>query len=931
MVLSTYCFAQVSNNLIAPETVVFGVVLDKKTKVDQETGNVFEISRVDIETIYYTKGRLPRIIEVKTLGGFTDSLVQIIPHGVSLDVGQIGFYSLRKDEGSDRFVAAGKEPFTKAGQVLTDGTKRTNNVLIAGVKRALKQEYGYSGLDFATHERIWSAESISNLNESPCSTGNERLSGVEILFDLGNLRLSADREKVLFDVDAVSNRSGIEFISAELILDYSETFAGNGVADEVLKFFKGDMISSNAYSLTAAQDSVQRVKLEIDQSGNSGSRYTFQNSKGHLATGEFVIDDITQIAAIAFADVDLSGKVVYSCDGNLYEFDDVELGDTLNTAQLFNDVSTSLTYSFDNIVPDPVQQTLAFDLLVQSSQPTSFFEGGLVFNYNTLGFGQNIVSSGGLSFTLNSALGATEYVLTVDDFDNERVQFVLSSDSDNPPSPFTIDEEGTVLGRFVMTAIDCEENADITFDAFTQTYGHRFYTGEMPIPFVSYDPVIAEAEIQSKICDCSPPQITGFTPDDITAGTGSVLTITGNNFGSFTANETFVQFSDGDAAGFRFMTCAPTDFITGGVLSWADTEIKVKVPSTDNFPNFTSPAASGKFKVVNGCGEDKSGTRLNVEYAVLNNRVAGRERKIVLSGSGTNPEFCFSFSDEIPQWIRFEFQQALLEWCPSTSVPFRTDQNVTALTAFSPSDNVNLVAFGEVNTPGGIAAVRLGGGYFNNCSPQGEDKVIFINDLDMVIGEGFRNIGNSTNIQRSRMRNHIKHELGHAQMMNHARANGSASVFEQPIMRFSLTDISDGSSSYPIKQRDIDGALELFANSQLIATTAECGSPVVASSNCGIDCVVSSLEINDYLSKESVVYPNPSNGVVTLILPESLDRYDKKSVSLNVFSLDGKKVNSQYILGTNGSIELSVDSPPGMYFVILTLGGDTIMKKITVL
>jgi hypothetical protein len=165
MVLSTYGFAQESNNLIAPETVVFGVVLEKKTEVDLETGNIFEISRVKIENIYYAKNQMARIIEVKTLGGFTDSAIQIVPHGVSLNVGQIGFYSLRKDENSNKFVAAGKNPFSKVGQVFTDGTKRLNNVLIAGIKQEFKREHGYREFDFDTYERLWAAESVFDTND----------------------------------------------------------------------------------------------------------------------------------------------------------------------------------------------------------------------------------------------------------------------------------------------------------------------------------------------------------------------------------------------------------------------------------------------------------------------------------------------------------------------------------------------------------------------------------------------------------------------------------------------------------------------------------------------------------------------------------------------------------------------------------------------
>ncbi|MEO0471800.1 MAG: IPT/TIG domain-containing protein, partial [Bacteroidota bacterium] len=67
------------------------------------------------------------------------------------------------------------------------------------------------------------------------------------------------------------------------------------------------------------------------------------------------------------------------------------------------------------------------------------------------------------------------------------------------------------------------------------------------------------------------PSITSFTPTTETAGTGDQITITGTNFGA-TAGTVF--FSNADDGGATFVSAAAAQ-----IVSWADTEIDVVVPS----------------------------------------------------------------------------------------------------------------------------------------------------------------------------------------------------------------------------------------------------------------------------------------------------------------------------------------------------------------
>ena len=64
-------------------------------------------------------------------------------------------------------------------------------------------------------------------------------------------------------------------------------------------------------------------------------------------------------------------------------------------------------------------------------------------------------------------------------------------------------------------------------------------------------------------CDAGPPQITSFTPSEIPAGNGDILTIKGFNFGTFNSNTSKVEFKNGDDGGNfnSTMNAHPQDFI----------------------------------------------------------------------------------------------------------------------------------------------------------------------------------------------------------------------------------------------------------------------------------------------------------------------------------------------------------------------------------
>jgi hypothetical protein len=133
-----------------------------------------------------------------------------------------------------------------------------------------------------------------------------------------------------------------------------------------------------------------------------------------------------------------------------------------------------------------------------------------------------------------------------------------------------------------------------------QSYDNVFRTDYSPIPL------------------CPTPTITGFSPSVIRAGTNEVLTITGTNFGATRGNGQ-ILFADADSIGRYFKRCDSIDYV-----SWTNTEIKVKVPSTVLSDTLNPTAGSGIFKIVTNQGfRDSTTTKLDVQYSLRNSTSVG--------------------------------------------------------------------------------------------------------------------------------------------------------------------------------------------------------------------------------------------------------------------------------------------------------------------
>jgi len=198
-------------------------------------------------------------------------------------------------------------------------------------------------------------------------------------------------------------------------------------------------------------------------------------------------------------------------------------------------------------------------------------------------------------------------------------------------------------------------------------------------------------------------QIISFSPTEITAGTNSVLTINGNNFGNSKSNSR-VLFKNANDGGVTFIEPLITDYI-----SWSNTKIVVKVPSN---------AGSGIFKVETNSTEGK----LKSDTSFYNRT-----------------------------------KEALLNWRCSTGINFTLNSS----TSLENESTISFAKDGELNE--GV----LGICYSNFTSCNGNDwylRNMEIKILDTSIWNSAINLPANTQFDYYSV---ITHELGHGTQLSH--------------------------------------------------------------------------------------------------------------------------------------------------------------------
>ena len=247
------------------------------------------------------------------------------------------------------------------------------------------------------------------------------------------------------------------------------------------------------------------------------------------------------------------------------------------------------------------------------------------------------------------------------------------------------------------------------------------------------------------------PQITSFSPDSLSAGTLSLLTIKGSGFGTLRGTG-IVSFNYMNNNGQYI------DVLPGEYQLWTDTLIKVYIPTG---------AGSGPIKVTQGTAAT-SPLSLIIPYSMVTyvDSALSKEFPIELANLNSNGGYNIYMNDSMAYNSAAEspFLRALNTWRCHTKVNW----NYAGLTAATSSSGATNVAyFDNLNPlPAGILGQLLWN--FEYCGT-GNNLQSYLSYFDLVMHTGIDwCYGHQTpNAGQYDIETVFLHELGHAHMLGH--------------------------------------------------------------------------------------------------------------------------------------------------------------------
>ena len=257
-------------------------------------------------------------------------------------------------------------------------------------------------------------------------------------------------------------------------------------------------------------------------------------------------------------------------------------------------------------------------------------------------------------------------------------------------------------------------------------------------------------------------EITGFSPSEITAGNDAVLTIAGNGFGNTNGE---VLFKDSNQGGL-----ATVNALNSAIVSWSDTEIKVKVPGDAGTGPFqVKPATGGTFvqagliithayaSVRTNSNVDEE-TEFYVHHVATDTNGTGLARNINFNG---NYEFKFNTDFAVNTEAKNTFTSLFDDLVCSTGINFELSTRTVGANTEA-SDNSNIVSFGSSSSNTALATCyQWFGGY---------GTFWFFSEMDIIVNETVTwnySMDDETQSTEYDFHNVLYHELGHAAGMGH--------------------------------------------------------------------------------------------------------------------------------------------------------------------
>ncbi len=396
----------------------------------------------------------------------------------------------------------------------------------------------------------------------------------------------------------------------------------------------------------------------------------------------------------------------------------------------------------------------------------------------------------------------------------------------------------------------------------------------------------------------------------------SILTIKGSNFGN---EKGLISVSDANSGGANQAYLDSTD-----IISWTNTQIVVKVPSTLIAYSSMTPG-SGNLIVSNTCSGSGQ-TALIINYNIMSEALSGEKLRYNMAMSDDTNSIVFRCDTSISNYPRInaDVLQAISEWNCYTGINWKMGSDT--ILENSTQDGVSVIYFSPTPLPVGILMETYV--YVDNsCNDMG-DSMTYVHEADIVIDRAkFLAGGYSWNYNVSDtlfvglyyyFYDVLLHELGHAHLLNHIDDTTSVMFysFNPPYKRRNLL-----TGAYPGPQT-LYGGFDVVNTSAANTPSCSYGKLVPSSRPC-IDPTlnVSSVSENQY---NLTLYPNPvSNQDLTISYELTQNSY----IQFKIIDYTGREVmklgDEHKLRGTyKEQVNFNVFAS-GVYLFVANINGTT--------
>ena len=426
----------------------------------------------------------------------------------------------------------------------------------------------------------------------------------------------------------------------------------------------------------------------------------------------------------------------------------------------------------------------------------------------------------------------------------------------------------------------------------------RSYTKTKYIELTNFDAQATYLKSTQSKATLAPAAIT-FSPTTITAGTKSVLTISGTGFG---ATKGKVSFRNADDGGATYI-----DALSTQILTWTNTQITVEVPSE---------AGTGDVRVTDAAPSPSSAVSaisLIIPYSEINVIQSGgiyayRTQHINDNGSGGYTFQMFTdFNNNAS--AKAAFNRALNNWRCTTGINWIVSTTAT-LVDVATADGTNVVRFdnGAELDPTELGRTTY---YFSGCGTDPNIKW-YVVEIDLVFDDTPDwNFGpDPTPLPGIKydFETNVLHELGHGHQLGHVIDDIDVMNFQLALEQYRRV----------IGASNITAASAIQTRSTTINPCPASGTSVMTNHPCYL-----SVE-EEALNAAINIYPNPSRGQFN-IQNTSLMNLEK----VVIYDISGRLISKVDMVNASRIKTINLNGAArGMYFVSIFSDKAMITKKI---